>query len=127
MKFFIYAIPVLFLAGCTTPPNDVAPQATVSPTITAGDIRDIKQDIKQVQKTITTTNYALDARRAKIESEKLRRMQVSDLSGKGVMVGLLLFALIAPSFLSKKYMPVGYLAAIGIIVVSILIPFLWPF
>ena len=121
---------VLLMSGCmgsSVPANDVKPQATVAPTITAGDIRDIKQDIKQVQKTITTTNYALDSERAKIEKKRIRTAQVKDLSMEGVLAGFLILGWIAPAVVPKRYMVFGYLIALGIIIGSILIPFLWPF
>lgn len=107
--------------------NQVTPVATVAPAITAGDIKEIKQEIKQVQKTITTTNYALDSERAKIETKRIRTAQVSELSIKAVLVGLIIFGLVAPSFLPERYKVVGYIVAVGIIVGAIMLPFLWPF
>ena len=125
-KIFVIFL-ILFLSGCSVPANNVKPVATVSPTITAGDIKELKQDIKQIQTTITTTNYALDSERAKIEKKRIRTAQVSELSIKAVLVGLIIFGLVAPSFLPERYEVVGYIVALGIIVGAIMLPFLWPF
>ena len=116
------------MAGCGSHPvNDVKPVATVSPSITAGDIKELKQDIKQVQQTITTTNFSLDKERAKIEAKRIRIAQIKSLSTMGVLVGLLIFGMIAPSFISIKYQAIGYIIALAIVVGSIMLPMVWPF
>lgn len=124
----VLAVTMTTCGGCNGAPLvGVKPEAKVAPTITAGDIKELKQDIKQIQNTVTTTNFALDKERAKVEKDRVRKYQVSSLSMNGVLVGLIILGLIAPSFLPKRYHFLGYVAALGIIVGSIALPMLWPF
>ena len=75
--------------GCASHPASpaVRPSATVTPQITAADIHEIKQDIRQVQTTVATTSYALDGERAKLARQRTEieeRVRVlEDLKGGG--------------------------------------------
>lgn len=142
------------LAGCspalTTVPGvsptvapTVAPAATATPenqqAVTAERIDRLEQTvtnrISQVQETVATTitttiatsNYALDAERAKIEQSSLRKQERYNVSVMGVLVGFGLVALVAPSVITGRWRLIAYIVAASVLVGSVLLPFMWPF
>ena len=110
-------------------PTEIA-QPIAAPEVTAGDnshiLTRIEQRIEQVQNTITVTNHALDEQRAKLASEELRKEEKRFLSVCGVAVGVLVFGLVAPSPIPKRWHILGYLASLGLVAGSLALPFVLP-
>ena len=110
-------------------PTETA-QPIAAPEVTAGDnshvLTRIEQRLEQVQNTLTVTNHALDERRATLASEKLRKDEKRFLSVCGVAVGVLVFGLVAPSPIPKRWHMLGYLASLGLVAGALALPFVLP-
>ena len=123
------------VSGCTgTPQTAVQPvevaQPVAAPEVTAGDNSDvltrIEQRLQQVQNTVTVTNHSLDEQRARLASERLRKDEKRFLSVCGVAVGILVFGLVAPSPIPKRWHMLGYLASLALIAGALALPFVLP-
>ena len=101
-----------------------------APDVTAGDnseiLQEIRQDVRQIQNTVTTTNHSLDAARAKLESQRLRKQERQSLMVHAILVGLAIVFLAAPSPVGSAKQAIGYMIGIGIIVGALAIPFVVP-
>jgi len=118
------------LAGCGAPAgpaNSATPVAAAAPEITARDVKEIKSSIEQVQTTVQTTSYALDAERAAVMKADLRRQEKRAAQVTAVLVGLVILMAVAPAFLPANLTWLGYIVGIAIVAAAVALPLLWPF
>ena len=115
--------------GCGLSPagQNVRPSASVAPSITAADIQEIKQDIRQVQTTVATTSYALDGERAQLARAEAKDRQKLLFMMIGVLTGFVLLCLCLDSPVPGAKRWIAVMAAFTVIVGAMVVPFLWPF
>ena len=119
---------VLAAGGCSGSSQPaVTPSALVAPSITAADIQEIKQDIRQVQTTVTTTSYALDGERAKLARAESKDRQKILFMTIGILTGFVLLCLCLDSPVPGAKRWIAVVAAFAVVVGSIVLPFMWPF
>lgn len=122
---------VSLLAGCATPATSatVTPDATVAPEVHAGDNAEILTAIRQVQTTLSTvtTNYALDAERAKLERARERDARNAQAGTSVVLIGLGLLFLVLPAPALGAWRGTVIVVAICMVAGGALVPVLWPF
>jgi len=106
--------------------SSVNPSATITPVITTGDNSQVLQEIKQQLTTIQMNSFALDTERAKLERQSDRDEQKLLGSGLGLGVGFCMLFMFLPSPVTNGRQQLGLFIALGIIVGSLVIPFLWP-
>lgn len=116
----------MWLGGCGVPSNTAQPTATVAPQITAADIQELKMDIKQIQTTIQTNNYALDGERATLARAEARDKHKLMLSWVGMLVGMMLLCFFTDSPVKGPKRWIAVLIAFSIIVGSLVVPLIWP-
>ncbi len=120
----IIAIFLLLVSFCGCQPASIAPSAEVSPKIVARDIGEIKQDIKQIQTTVA--NYGLDAERAKLETQQMRKTERWQMAGLFVILGGGVLFVFMPSPVGSGKSTIGMLIGLGIAVGGPLIVLLIP-
>ena len=115
--------------GCgSRPAGPVAqPSASVAPSITAADIQEIKQDIRQVQTTVATTNYSLDGERARLARAEAKDRQKLLFMMIGILTGFVLLCLCLDSPVPGAKRWIAVMAAFTVIVGAMVVPFFWPF
>ena len=115
--------------GCRQNPSRpvVQPSASVAPSITAADIHEIKQDIRQVQTTVATTNYSLDGERARLARAEAKDRQKLLFMMIGILTGFVLLCLCLDSPVPGAKRWIAVMAAFTVIVGAMVVPFFWPF
>ena len=115
--------------GCGSHPTSpvAQPSASVAPSITAADIQEIKQDIRQVQTTVATTSYALDGERAQLARAEAKDRQKLLFMMIGILTGFVLLCLCLDSPVPGAKRWIAVMAAFTVIVGAMVVPFFWPF
>ena len=126
MRYALLLVLTVLPAGCVRPAQSAKPAATVAPKIVTGDNSEVLLAIKQVQNTVQTTNYALDGERATLERKAARDQQKLMFAWVGTLVGMLLLNLFMDSPVKNGRRWIAVLIAFGIIIGSLVIPFVWP-
>ena len=87
----------------------------------------IKQDIRQIQTTITTTSYALDGERAQLARAEAKDRQKLLFMMIGILTGFVLLCLCLDSPVPGVKRWIAVMAAFTVIVGAMVVPFFWPF
>lgn len=140
MRRFAVVALVAALAGCASAPppaTEVKPvvraEPRAEPRIEAGDyaeiLTEIKQAVTQIQTTISTvtTNYALDAERAKLERAKDRDARVRAAGDTAIWLGLAILMFVMPEPPMGRWRAAVLGLGLALIAGGGLAPLLWAF
>lgn len=122
---------LVLCVGCGTPQGSarVNPTTRATPTVTAGDGTKILQELSQIQTTLSTvtSNYSLDAERAKLEAKRLRMQERREAGIMAFLIGIILICLAVDSPVHGYWRGIIITVGVSMAVGSVAIPMLWPF
>jgi len=122
---------LVLCVGCGTPQGSarVNPTTRATPTVTAGDGAKILQELSQIQTTLSTvtSNYSLDAERAKLEAKRLRMQERREAGIMAFLIGIILICLAVDSPVHGYWRGIIITVGVSMAVGSVAIPMLWPF
>ena len=120
---------LLAVPGCSGAPQVAQqPRATIEPKLSAGDNAQIRQDLRQLQQSISTltNNFGLDTERRKLKEVEARKRERLILAGLISITGILIVAFVCKLDVGPHYRPIFLLVGLCCIPGGLVLALLWP-